>query len=598
MIESLISGMPHVHGVAWFNFTQEEEEKYLLPDKTFNLDSPALPALIDKWTQCKLKTGNDVLDKIIPEVQMHKHKDTCEKKGTICRFDFPKLPSPYTLVSKPPSSNLTDEERAEKLKKAKDIRERVKARLDEAIREGWDIFDLLDEVDISIKSYVEDCLEVSERGAQVVLARDPSEAYVNNYNEIYLYAWRANIDVQICTDAYAVVSYISDYLSKGEKELTRQMRIAMSETKGLPNDERMKHAKTMYVTHREICSSEAVYRLSRGLNLRQSNLKAVFVDSGFPQNRSTILRKVNEQNDLSANNIDDSDESEQEGDERFFEANSNTVEIMGRPGKFKRGASIHEKYALRPRDLEDVCLAQFATSYQAPFSIPKKVEWNGDVSNADSSIKNFASEKYLPKFIRLGNGRLMTARSTPAVIKLHSSKKKEAHESAYAELVLFSPWRNELELYPANAADCYKEFEKRYELIQANRQAMLPFSSTLEQIKEAISILEEERSTNYDDLLDSTFQQEHDDDLENLEEADMTPLPPDAEDIYPVSADCPFRPIKQVNDEQMIADVRSLSIEQKLVFEKLLSFCKSVQFSQSRFSVDVLPPRLIVHGKL
>ena len=378
--------MPHVHGVSWFNFTKEEEELYLLPDRTFNLDCPELPKLIDKWSQCKLNTGNEFLDSIIPEVQMHTHKPSCKKKGTFCRFDFPKLPSPYTLIAKPPKSDLTDEQRAEKLKIAKEIREKVKDRLDEALKEGWDIFTLLDEVDISLKSYVEDCLEVSERGAQVVLARDPSEVYVNNYNEIYLYAWRANIDVQICTDPYAVVSYISDYLSKADAELTRHMRNALFETKGLPNDERVKHMKTMYLTHREICSSEAVYRLSRGLNLRQSNLKAVFVDSGFPQNRSSILKKVGEDNDLVENNIDESDESEHEAEERPTEPNRDTIQIMGRPGQFQRGTSIHEKYALRPDYLDDMCLAQFATSYQAPSSMPKKLEWD-DAHNNISKAK-------------------------------------------------------------------------------------------------------------------------------------------------------------------------------------------------------------------
>ena len=128
---------------------------------------------------------------------------------------------------------------------------------------------------------------------------------------------------------------------------------------------------------------------------------------------------------------------------------------------------------------------------------------------------------------------------------------------------------------------------------------MLPFSSTLEQIKEAISILEEEeRASNYGDLLDSTFQQEQADELENLEEADMSELPPDVDESYPTNSDGQFRPIRQVDEEQMITDVRSLSTEQKLVFEKYLSYCKFVQFSKSKFSIDELPPRVIVHGKL
>ena len=85
--------MPHVHGVSWLNFTKKEEEDYLLPDKTFNLESTKLLELIDHWTQCTLDTGNDKLNQIVKEVNIHCCKDPCRKRGDDCRFGFPKLPS-------------------------------------------------------------------------------------------------------------------------------------------------------------------------------------------------------------------------------------------------------------------------------------------------------------------------------------------------------------------------------------------------------------------------------------------------------------------------------------------------------------------------
>ena len=36
---------------------------------------------------------------------MHHHTQTCRKKGTECRFGFPKLPPPETIIAKQPDSD-------------------------------------------------------------------------------------------------------------------------------------------------------------------------------------------------------------------------------------------------------------------------------------------------------------------------------------------------------------------------------------------------------------------------------------------------------------------------------------------------------------
>ena len=46
----------------------------------------------------------------------------------------------------------------------------------------------------------------------------------------------------------------------------------------------------------------------------------------------------------------------------------------------------------------------------------------------------------------------------------------------------------------------------------------------------------------------------------------------------------------------MKLDVRSFSLEQRLVFEKVMEVCKGRVMSNSKFSTDVLPKRIIVHG--
>ena len=51
--------------------------------------------------------------------------------------------------------------------------------------------------------------------------RKPNEMWVNNYNPLFMKAWQANMDIQFCMDSYAIITYITDYLTKGDAGLTK-----------------------------------------------------------------------------------------------------------------------------------------------------------------------------------------------------------------------------------------------------------------------------------------------------------------------------------------------------------------------------------------
>ena len=46
-----------------------------------------------------------------------------------------------------------------------------------------------------------------------------------------------------------------------------------------------------YMTSREMGECEAYYKLDSSLHYKQSNIKCIFITSGFPQNRSRFLKK-------------------------------------------------------------------------------------------------------------------------------------------------------------------------------------------------------------------------------------------------------------------------------------------------------------------
>ena len=105
------------------------------------------------------------------------------------------------------------------------------------------------------------------------------------------------------------------------------------------------------------------------MHLKESNVKTTFVSSGYPENRSRMYLKVKEDD----NNFENEFESDEEDFDGKLKKGKEVFNISGRQGKFQvAGTTIHEKYENRPNILEEIWLAQFATSYEKMANKPKK----------------------------------------------------------------------------------------------------------------------------------------------------------------------------------------------------------------------------------
>lgn len=588
-IEFQVRGMPHVHGVIWF--ANDYVKKYLNPDGSFNLDN--VDQLVDEWTTCSLDTASEKLNELVSKVNVHTHKEKyCQKQQSECRFKFPRLPSLKTIIAQELSDESDDEKEA-KLKAAEKLLKKVKERIEQIDADEYeDLEAFLTDMNITMSDYLE-ALSISRRGSTIILRRSIKECFVNNYNETFMQAWRGNMDVQVVLDPYAVVSYVTDYLSKSDEDLTKLLRQALNETKNCNDMERLNHLKKTYFTHRQVCASEAVYRLFRGLKMRGSSVKTTFVSSGLPENRAAFLTKVDEENDDFTYDSDKSDSDEEETDNH--ENHGKFFYLVGREGKFKKATSIHDKYSRRPRNLKNVCLAQFSTTYEA-VKKPKNVDFEDGISTEPSNITIFNSEEMLPKYISLSDGSFMKARQVQCVLRIHSSKKKDGHEFEYSEMLLFLPWFNERkELFPADIEKCKAKFLKNQKVILANRTSMLPYSSLVQEMQEYLESDQELRPTHIGDTIASNFEQENLEDEEDLEPCDETALPDEVDDSEAkgnISEGSKFKPIPQASDDEMRHDARMLSLEQRIVFDKLIEFCllKSI-------GCNPAPMRLIAHGK-
>ena len=221
--------------------------------------------------------------------------------------------------------------------------------------------------------------------------------------------------------------------------------------------EQMKYLVHTFMTYRQMGESEAYYRLLPHLHLSESNLKTVFVSTGFPWNRSKFSVKVLEEGKEKL--VQDSEDE----DDVSPTNTQGTFQIPGKEGRFKEAASIHQKYSKRPPALENMCLAQFAISYDpmraqdAKNKAFKEGVYGEDKDQVITSW-NPQFEVPLPTHIQLGgNLGYMKLRGVPAVLRLHKFREdKNPHEYFFSELLLYRPWRNEEELHPHDIDACLR----------------------------------------------------------------------------------------------------------------------------------------------
>ena len=461
-----------------------------------------------------------------------------------CRYHFPRLPCSETIVARPIGEHndlkdMTEEQLKNFKKDAKEIVETAKMKLkeidlgnDPSLHENMSLeeFCLAIKPKLTVEEYMK-YIKITEKGTVLMLKRDVKDRNVNNYNPEMLYAWNANMDIQLALDPFAVITYIVNYMNKDETGMTKFMAEALRTKATAEASEKLNTLKLAYLSNRQVGASEAVYRVLPGMRLKDSNISTIFVPSGFPENRSVFYQKVVEGKDEEIQDSvnDDGDDVEpsaanEDGQEAF--GGQNPVEIAGRSGKFVQATTIIDRYEARPDYLDVMCLAQFSISYIYMGKLPKGAQISNDLDNDEfncSSLKSddqkiFNQEKFLPKYIALTDGLgFMRLRSYPSVLRIHDSRKKDQdHEKYYSELLLFSHWKNEQEDIPSNdEQSCQAKYLEKREEMEMNRFQIYPGESTIDLLESAeLELVELEKPVHLADILDTQGEQENDDDLE------------------------------------------------------------------------------------
>ncbi|XP_063446963.1 uncharacterized protein LOC134726488 [Mytilus trossulus] len=429
-------GSPHTHCLFWV----EDAPK-------FNEDEDDIVTeFVDKYITCKLplETEDSELKDIVTTVQQHSktHSKSCRKKGTVCRFNFPRPPSEKTFISRPPKDDEeecsvaddtdedVDDDVVEKPKsgisslEAKKILESLWAVIKDCEKENLTTTELFIRAGVSQEDFQECFRSVTYRNT-VVLKRNKNEMFINQYNPHLLKAWDANMDIQYILDAYSCVVYIISYISKSERELGLLLQQTKNEAAdgNLNAQHTMKQVGTAYFHFRELSAQEAVFRVI-GLSLKECSRKVEFIPVGENPCKMSIPLKELLIKSKSANTkkpskeIDDDDDID-DGDD---------IELWMK--------SITDRYKSRP-ELElfnQMCLASFCSEFSvlAETQVPNKI-------NEDTTFKLKNDMGYIRK----------RTRTQPAIIKYARFSIETSPEQYYQSILqLYLPYRLEEQLKP------------------------------------------------------------------------------------------------------------------------------------------------------
>ena len=391
-IEFQVRGSPHAHCLLWVKDAPKVDE---------NSDEEVC-AFVDRYINGRVPCDipeNQEIRSLVMKLQTHSHSPCCRAhaKGK-CRFHFPHPPSTKTIIARGVSDDFTSEISE---KDRRHVIQLVHEKMEEG--SGASLKDILESECIPEEMYLQ-CLKISQgtRGTDVILQGDIGDCNTNNFNSDSLKLWRANMDIQFIANPIACIKYVLSYVMKSENGLSEILKRTAKEFKDQDIQNQMKKVLSTFANKREVSIHEAVKRVLSQWLFKKS--RTVINVSNHPGEERHRMPKSNS---------------------LLAEKDDNDEDIWM--------ASVHDRYAARPDQMENVCLAAFATQYTT---------CSGNNKNAIHLKK-----KDLGCVIK---------RRKDAVMKTHRFADDD-YRYYYSKLLLFLPWRKEKDLLEG-----YESYEEHY----------------------------------------------------------------------------------------------------------------------------------------
>ena len=190
------------------------------------------------------------------------------------------------------------------------------------------ILDILeDDYYLALKS----CLNAPK----VFLKSEVSEIRLNPYMKLLLSAWKANRDLQYILDPYACATYIVSYISKSQRGMSVLLDQACKEAKEGDKSlkQQVRHIGNKFLNAAEISAQEAAYLVLQ-LPLTRATREVFFIPTSPPEERTFLLKSKSDLEKIPLTSTDIQQEN------------------------------IIQRYARRPRQLQNWCLADFVSEIE------------------------------------------------------------------------------------------------------------------------------------------------------------------------------------------------------------------------------------------
>lgn len=288
---------------------------------------------IDQFISCKYDPKNPLMS-----FQRHKHTHTCYKRKNKtkkkCRFHYPKYVFPRTKILNP----LNKDESIDlvEMKNISKNIERIDALMNKFFKTNISMSfqDILVDLEMTEDEYIL-AIRSKIKNPTVFLKRSSLEVAINPYNLFILQLLQSNMDIQFILNSYACISYICDYLTKPNIELSKLLRKATDEIDNgnIAIKDKLQSLAKRFINATIISVQEAVYIIF-SLSLSRCSRGVYFINTNEINKRNRMLKSKDKLKDIDGES-------------------DNIYEY-----------SIFDYYSKRMKVLENVCLADFVSEYQ------------------------------------------------------------------------------------------------------------------------------------------------------------------------------------------------------------------------------------------
>lgn len=375
--------------VKFIDSSENNSTEILVLDDPKSIESCV--EFIDKYITCARDEEGE-MDKLIG-YQIHNHTQTCKKganKGGGCRFNFPRPPMNCTQILKPLSKDYPSKDMQD-AKKDYQLIQGALEKIPRSSKENVDFNEFVTSLGLTCERYIT-AVRSSLNRTTVFLRRQTSEIYVNNYNKKALLVWRANMDIQFILDPYACAKYCVGYMLKAEGGVSKLLRALAADVKrgNTTVQSSLQQFAKILINGGEISAQEAAAFVLSLANICSSRVD-IYVNTAEVQDRIGFLKPSAELETLDDESTD--------------------ICVKG----------LLDHYVQRPEELEDVCLADFASLYNFTKKKPQSGRWWK--LDDDSGY--------------------VTKRKIRKILRFRHYQKSDERNYWREQIMLFLPWRNE-----------------------------------------------------------------------------------------------------------------------------------------------------------